>query len=105
MEMDYKANESEEIKTIPYFVHESEVARHERTVKRLWILCIIIFLAFVASNAYWIWYESQWQDVVVTQENADGYNNYIGNSGDIFNGGELGGKTDSQNQTEENRGQ
>lgn len=54
--------------TIPYIVHESHVARLERTIKRLWILCIIIFLALVGTNAYWIWYESHFEDEVITQE-------------------------------------
>lgn len=53
---------------IPYFVHEGMMARQERTIRRLWILCIIIFLAFVASNAAWIWYESQFEYEVTTQE-------------------------------------
>lgn len=75
-----------EEKTIPYIAHESEVARLERVIKRLWILCIIIFLAFVISNGAWIWYENQFMDeVTITQENKDGYNNYIGNDGNITN--------------------
>lgn len=56
-----------EEKTIPYIAHESEVARLERVIKRLWILCIIIFLAFVISNGAWIWYENQFMDEVVTE--------------------------------------
>lgn len=70
---------------VPYIVHEAAMARLERTIKRLWILCIIMFSAFVISNAVWIYYESSFEDVVVTQENDDGYNNYIGNDGDITN--------------------
>lgn len=71
---------------ISYYVHEGIMARMERTIKRLWILCIIIFLAFVISNGAWIWYENQFMDeVTITQENEDGYNNYIGNDGDITN--------------------
>ena len=73
-------------KTIPYIAHESEVARLERIIKRMWILCIIIFVAFVISNGAWIWYENQFMDeVTITQENEDGYNNYIGNDGNIIN--------------------
>ena len=76
-----------EEKMIPYFVHEGEVARLERTIKRLWILCIVIFVAFVLSNAAWIYYEAQFETVVteVTQD-AEGTNNYIGGSGVIANG-------------------
>lgn len=70
---------------VPYIVHEAAMARLERTIKRLWILCIVMFSAFVISNAIWIYYESSFEDVVVTQENDDGYNNYIGNDGDITN--------------------
>lgn len=86
---------------IPYIVHESEMARQERTVKRLWILCIIMFVALVVTNAAWIHYESQFEDVVVTQENGDAPNNYVGNDGNIYNGsdtlGGLGdGKTDDK---------
>lgn len=72
---------------IPYIVHESEVARLERIIRRLWILCIIIFVALIATNAAWIWYENQFTDEVTTveQESESGYNNYIGNDGNITN--------------------
>ena len=72
--------------SVPYIVHESGMARAERTQKRLWITVLLLILLLVASNAGWLWYESQFEDVVVTQENADGYNNFIGNDGDIVNG-------------------
>ncbi len=56
-----------EDKMIPYIAHESEVARLERIIKRLWILCIIIFAALIATNGAWLWYESQYVDEVVTE--------------------------------------
>ena len=65
--------ENEEMNTVenqasvPYFVHEAEMARQERTVKRLWILCIIMFLALVITNGGWVYYESQFEDVVTTE--------------------------------------
>ena len=72
--------------TIPYIVHEDQMARQERHIKRLWILCIIIFIALIGTNAGWIWYENQFIDeVVVTQENGDGYNNYVDGNGKIIN--------------------
>lgn len=71
---------------VPYIAHESAQARQERTIKRLWVLCIVIFLAFVASNAAWVYYENQFTDeITVTQENASGYNNYLNGDGDITN--------------------
>lgn len=51
---------------VPYIVHESAMARMERTQRRLWILCIIAFCFLVGTNAAWIWYESQFEDVVTT---------------------------------------
>lgn len=72
-------------KMIPYIAFESATSRQERTIKRVWILCIILIVALLGTNAGWIYYENSFEDVVVTQENADGYNNYIGNDGDITN--------------------
>ena len=71
--------------TVPYIVHESNMARMERIIKRLWILMILLVLMLVGTNAAWIYYENSFEDIVVTQENEDGYNNCIGNDGDIFN--------------------
>lgn len=74
---------------VSYIAHESMMARMERTIKRLWITTIILIVALIATNAAWIYYESQWEVVEtteITQENDGGYNNYIGNDGDIYNG-------------------
>ena len=70
------------------------MARQERTIRRVWILVIIVLALFVGSNAAWIWYESQFEDVYteITQENERGINNFIGNDGDINNSGETDGK-------------
>lgn len=73
---------------VPYVVHEADMARQERTIKRLWILLLVLIVLFVGSNGWWIWRESQFSDEYyeITQENEDGYNNFIGNDGDIYNG-------------------
>ena len=75
-------------KDVPYIAHESAVARLERVIKRLWVLAIVLIVLLAASNAAWILWESQYETIetTITQENADGYNNYIGNDGDIVNG-------------------
>ena len=70
---------------ISFIAFESATARQERTIKRLWILCIILIISLIGTNAGWIYYESSFEDVVVTQENAEGYNNYIGSDGTITN--------------------
>lgn len=74
--------------TVDYFVHEGIVARQERHIKRLWILCIIIFLALIATNAGWIWYESQWEDQVITQDVDTGVGSaYVSGTGDVYGDG------------------
>lgn len=74
--------------SIPFVVHEAALERQDRVIKRLWILCIVMFMAFALSNIAWIVYESRYEDetITVSQENEDGINNYIGNDGDITNG-------------------
>ena len=75
---------------IPYIVYESEMTRSERNFKRLWVVVIILISLLVATNLCWLAYESQFETVEqtteVTQENSCGYNNYVGNDGDITNG-------------------
>ena len=59
--------------------------RHENREKRLvWVIVLLICL-LVGSNAGWLIYENSFEDVFITQENDDGYNNFIGNDGDITN--------------------
>lgn len=53
---------------IPYFSHEGDMARMERANKRLWIVILVLIIAFVSSNVYWIWRENQYEDIVVEQE-------------------------------------
>lgn len=77
--------------SVPYVVHESAMARAERHTKSLvWVIVLLIVL-LVGTNAGWLIYNSQFEVVeetttTITQDNADGYNNYIGNDGDIVNG-------------------
>lgn len=74
---------------VPYIVHEAALARLERTVKRLWILALVAVALLVATNLAWIWYEGQMEVIEsteITQENENGFNNFIGNDGDIYNG-------------------
>lgn len=72
---------------VPYVVHEGAMSRFERVIKRLWIALIMAIILLVGTNIFWIAYESQFEDsVTITQENDDGYNNYVGNDSDIING-------------------
>ena len=55
---------------IPYIVHESSLARMERQSKRLFILCIILIVSLIGTNAAWIVYENQYatEQTTVTQD-------------------------------------
>lgn len=65
------------------------------TIKKLWVIIILLIVLLFGTNAAWIVYESQWEvvETEVTQENENGLNNYIGNDGDI-----IYGATDYQNE-------
>lgn len=68
----------------------------ERTIKRLWVIIILLVVVLVATNGAWIYYESPF----VTEEwtfdaYADGDSNAIANGdGEVnFYGGESEGYT------------
>ena len=74
---------------------ELHSAAQERTIKRLWIIIIILIALFCATNLAWLVYESQFEEVQertsieAEQETADGGNNYIV-------GGDMIGAAESQ---------
>ena len=73
---------------IPYIAYESALARLERTNRRLWIIVIILILALIFTNGLWFWYESQFEEITVTQEStADDDGIAIVNSGGDVNYG------------------
>ena len=79
-------------KDVPYIVHEGAVARLERVIKRMWVLVLSLIILLFISNAAWICYEAQFEEIRIEQDNESGYNNFIGNDGDINNG-----ETDNNN--------
>lgn len=76
---------------VPFIVHEGIMVRMERTIKRLWIVVLVLVFVLIASNGAWLWYESQFEyfTTTVEQDAENGINNYIGNDGDIINGDEA----------------
>ena len=61
----------------------------ERNNKRMFWIWIITFVGLVLSIGYIIYLLNDISNVdstKITQENESGYNNYIGNDGDITNG-------------------
>lgn len=80
--------------TVPYIVHESDMSRLERQLKRLWIVILVLIFMLVGSNCAWLWYESQFEYIEEThqeviQEADNGKNHFIG--------GDAIGETDYKN--------
>lgn len=80
--------------SVPFVVHESAMARNERTVKRLVIALIVAIALIFASNAIWLYawmqYDYSSEESVVDVDAKSGVANYIGNDGDIVNGADYG---------------
>lgn len=86
-----------DVRSVPYAVLELEDRKH----KRLWVVILVLIVALLGTNAGWIYYENQFQDVVTTTENvnvdsADGGNavGFIGSDNEV-NYGE--GNSDKDN--------
>lgn len=56
---------------IPFIAYESGMARLERTIKRLWILAIILVILLVGSNVAWIYYESSMEEITEITQDAE----------------------------------
>ena len=85
-----------EVKThenVPYIVHEAAMARNERSVKRMVVALVAAIALLFASNALWLWAWMQY-DYENYEITADGDSdaNYIGQDGNIYNGGYYQGE-------------
>lgn len=65
--MNCETCKDKKIEPVPYIVHESDMARLERTIRRLWILLIIMLVLLVGSNVVWVIYENGFVDEVTTE--------------------------------------
>ena len=74
---------------IPYIAFEAEMARHERTIKRLLIALVVAVALIFISNIAWLWFFNQFDiigDTVQLESNEAGNASYMGGSGVIDNG-------------------
>ena len=80
-----KTQEIDNVGPIPRYYYEAETARLERTIKRLFWALVMTILLLVGTNACWIWFESQFEDTVVTQEVDSGEGSaYVAGIGDVY---------------------
>lgn len=73
-------------KSVPYIVYEGEQARNERTIKRLIVALIVTIVLLFLSNAFWLYYESQFETISYQQDGTGLNNINTGAQGDILNG-------------------
>lgn len=52
-----------DILSVPYIVYESSVSRLERTIKRLFILIILLILCLVGTNVAWTIYNNEYETI------------------------------------------
>lgn len=91
-----KGKEAHAPESVPYIVHESAMARAERTAKRLWITIIVLIFLLVGTNCAWLWYESQFEETTTTTYEADatdGGNAVINGDGSV----NINGESESHN--------
>ena len=84
---------------VPYVVHEADMARQERTIKRLWILLLVMLVLLVGTNGAWIYYESQFVEESWTFEaNTDDGGTAIANGdGEVYYYGKGENNQENQN--------
>lgn len=76
-------------RSVPYIAHEAEVARLERTIKRLTQIIVICIALIFATNALWLYYWNQYEyvDEESYSYSQDGLGvNIIGAHNEVDNG-------------------
>lgn len=63
---------------VPYIVHESAMARQERTIKRLWIALIICIVGLIGMFIYEAQFETVTTTIEAEQESETGSNYAVG---------------------------
>lgn len=61
------SSNKQDVVFIPYYIAEGMADRQALTIKRLWIMCILLIVLLVGTNVLWLWYESQWEYVETTE--------------------------------------
>ena len=92
--MDCNSCKEKKVEPVPYIVHESAMARNERTIKRLVIALIVTIVMLFACNAAWLYvwqlydYASE-ETSYVYQQDGEGLNIIGDNNEAEVNGSEA----------------
>lgn len=87
--------------TMTRAAHECDMARAERSNKRLWITILILIMLFVGTNGWWIYRESQFTDEVTTTTTIDSTQETEGGGDNVLVGGDYG-TTESKDNKDNN---
>jgi len=82
-------------RNIPYIAHEGMMARMERTIKRLWILALVLTVLLVGTNVAWLWYESSFETIETTREITQDVNAGDGGTAIINDGVHVNGTSET----------
>lgn len=82
-------------RNVPYIAHESMMARMERTIKRLWILSLVLTVLLVSTNVAWLWYESSFETIETTREITQDVNAGDGGTAIINDGVHVNGTSET----------
>lgn len=76
--------EIDNVGPIQRYYYEADMARMERANKRWFYAWLITFILLIGCVAGFIWYESQFEEIVITAEQtADGQSNNYAIGGDF----------------------
>lgn len=66
--------ESNNIRVVDYIVYEGTMSRMERTIRRLWILVLVLIVLLAGCNALWLyeWCQYDYVDEIETTYTQDG---------------------------------
>lgn len=85
--------ETRDLVSIPYFVHEGDMDRADRTNKRLTVALVLTIVLMFLSNGIWLYewmqydYVSEDEETVTTTYEQDGSGtNIMGNHNEVNNG-------------------
>ena len=91
------------MKDVPYIAYESQMARMERVIKRMFILIVILLVLLFGTNACWLWYESQFEEVVTTtQEVTQDVDSGDGGDAVINDGVHINGESETDSENDKN---
>lgn len=89
---------SRETAQVPYIVHESEVNRLERIIKRQWISLILALVMFFACVIGFAWYESQFETISYDYAQDGEGTNIIGEMNEVVYGAAIKGESKAETQ-------